>query len=119
MKTFLAVFTGAPDAMAKFAELDEATRKDRSAKGMEAWKKWGADHAERIVYSGGPLGKTKKVGPNGIADIRNAMAAFTIVKAASHEDAAAMFAGHAHFTLFPGDGVEVMECLPAPDKPRW
>jgi hypothetical protein len=28
--------------------------------------------------------------------------------------AAKLFEGHPHFTIFPGDGVEVMECLPIP-----
>jgi ribosomal protein S17 len=25
---------------------------------------------------------------------------------------------HPHFTIFPGDGVEIMECLPIPDMPK-
>ena len=28
--------------------------------------------------------------------------------------AAKMFEGHPHFTIFPGDSVEIMECLPLP-----
>jgi hypothetical protein len=27
-----------------------------------------------------------------------------------------MFVGHPHFTIFPGDGVEVMEVLPIPGE---
>jgi hypothetical protein len=54
------------------------------------------------------------VSPAGIADIRNNMSAFTIVQAESQEAAARLFLGHPHFTLFPGDGVEIMECLPVP-----
>jgi hypothetical protein len=37
-----------------------------------------------------------------------------IVKAESHEVAAKMFQEHPHFTIFPGDGVEIMECMPIP-----
>jgi hypothetical protein len=44
-----------------------------------------------------------------------ATAACTVVRAASHEDAAKLFEDHPHFTIFPGDGVEVMECLPIPE----
>lgn len=29
-------------------------------------------------------------------------------------NSAAMFVNHPHFTLFPGDAVEIMECLPIP-----
>jgi hypothetical protein len=25
-----------------------------------------------------------------------------------------MFEGHPHFTIFPGESIEVMECLPIP-----
>ena len=35
------------------------------------------------------------------------------VKAKSQKDAAKLFRNHAHFMIFPGDRVEVMECLPS------
>ena len=44
------------------------------------------------------------------------MAAFSIVQAESHEAAAKLFLNHPHFTIFPGDGVEIMECLPIPEQ---
>ncbi len=40
------------------------------------------------------------------------MTGFIVVQAESHEEAARMFEGHPHFAHFPGDSVEVMECLP-------
>jgi len=63
---------------------------------------------------GGPLGKTKSISSAGIADIRNAMTGYSLIKAESHEAAAKLFENHPHFTIFPGDAVEVMECLPIP-----
>jgi len=36
------------------------------------------------------------------------------VQAESHEAAANLFEGHPHFTIFPGDGIEVMEVLSIP-----
>jgi hypothetical protein len=63
---------------------------------------------------GGPLGKTKKISPKGIEDVTNAMGAFTIVRAESLEAAARLFSDHPHFTIFPGDAVEVMPILPIP-----
>ena len=82
--------------------------------GITAWHAWVERHKAAIVEMGAPLGKTKAVSPDGIADVRNAMTGFTIVRADSHEAAAKMFENHPHFTIFPGDGVEVMECLPVP-----
>jgi hypothetical protein len=39
-----------------------------------------------------------------------------IVQAESHEAAAKLFENHPHFTTFPGDSVEIMECLPLPPR---
>ena len=64
--------------------------------------------------TGGPLGKTKRVSAQGIADTKNAMTGYVIVQAESHEAAAKMFERHPHFTIFPGEAVEIMECLPIP-----
>ena len=72
------------------------------------------DHASSIVENGSPLGKTKKIDKNGISDTRNAIGAFIVVKAESHEDAAKMFLNHPHFMIFPGECVEIMEELPIP-----
>lgn len=114
MKNFLAVYTGSASGRTDWDALDEATRKQREQAGMEAWGKWVKANEKAIVDSGAPLGKTKRIDKKGIADIRNAMAAYTVVQAESHEAAAEIFKDHPHFTIFPGDGVEVMECLPMP-----
>jgi hypothetical protein len=114
MKTYLAVFTGSPAAMARWETLPEAERKKRETQGISAWKKWVADNAVAIVEMGGPLSRTKLVSTGGITDIRNNLGAFTVVRAQSQEEAARMFLNHPHFTIFPGEGVEVMEVLPVP-----
>jgi hypothetical protein len=114
MKKFLAVFTGNPDAVSIWQALEPAERQRREAEGMQAWGRWVETHADAIVDNGAPLGKTRRVTADGIADIRNQMAAYTVVQAESQEAAARLFEGHPHFTIFPGDGVEVMECLPIP-----
>lgn len=114
MKRYLAVFTGSPGAMASWEKLSESERERRHAAGMAAWQKWGADNAAAIVEMGGPLSRTKLVSKAGITDIRNNLSAFTIVQAESQEAAARLFQSHPHFTIFPGEGVEVMEVLPIP-----
>ncbi len=83
MKTFVAVFTGSPDAMARFQSLPRAERQ-------------------------------KRVTAQGVPDVRNEIGAYTVVRAETHDAAARMFEGHPHFTIFPGDGVDVMEQLPIP-----
>jgi len=110
----MAVFLGSPEAMQKYREMDEEMRKKNDKTGMEAWMEWGKKHGAAIVDWGSPLGKTKAVSKQGIADVSNEMGAWTIVEAESHEAAAELFLNHPHFTIFPGDRVEVMECLPMP-----
>lgn len=114
MKRFLAIYTGTPSSMAQWQALPDAERRQREAAAVAAWNAWGETHAGSILEQGGPLGRTKRVGKAGVSDIRNHMGAFVIVQAESHEEAAKMFVGHPHFTIFPGDGVEIMECLPIP-----
>ena len=117
MKTFLAIYIGTDAAVAKsgWNELDEAARKAREAAGMEAWMAWGEANAAAIVDQGAPLGKTKRASPEGISDLKNAMTGYVIVRAESHQAAARLFEDHPHFAIFPGDSVEIMECLPLPD----
>jgi len=114
MKHFLAVFTGTPESMDGWKSLDPAQRQAKEQAGMEAWKAWVEKHQASIVDQGAPLGKTKRISAGGITDIRNDMAAYNVVQAESHEAAAKLFEQHPHFTIFPGDAVEVMECLPMP-----
>lgn len=114
MKRYLAVFTGSPSAMARWETIPEPERQQKQAQGVAAWKKWATDNAAAIVEMGGPLSRTKLVSTGGISDIRNNLGAFAVVQAESQEEAARMFLNHPHFTIFPGEGVEVMEVLPIP-----
>jgi hypothetical protein len=108
VKKFLALYMGTPGATP--ADLDQAT----IAKGMAAWGGWMGEHAAVIVDSGGPLGKTKQTSKRGVSDMSNSVTGYVIVQAESHDAAARLFEGHPHFSIFPGDAVEVMECLPIP-----
>jgi hypothetical protein len=109
--TFLAIFLGSKTSprMAAWNSLSEEVRRTKMQEGIAAWKAWAEKHRD-----GGPLGKTKKVSEHGIEDISNLMSAYTIVRADSHDAAAKLFENHPHFTIFPGDSVEVMPVLPIP-----
>ena len=117
MKKFMAVYVGSPpntNPHSSWNSLSEDERNKRMAAGMKAWGQWVEDHKSIIVDNGGPLGKTKRTGPDGVSDIKNLLSGYTIVEAESHEAAARLFEKHPHFMLFPGDAVEVMEILPIP-----
>lgn len=116
MKNFLAVYIGTPESMekSKWNSLPEAERKQREQAGMQAWGDWMQKHQAAVVVQGAPLGKTKRIDPSGVSDIKNSLVGYVVVQAESHEAAARMFEKHPHFTIFPGDSVEIMECLPIP-----
>lgn len=114
MKKFVAIYTGSPAAISRWEALSESERTERQTTGMAAWHKWVEDNKSSVVEMGGPLGRTKLISSAGIGDIRNSITGFTIIEAASHDDAAKLFLNHPHFTVFPGEGVEVMEVMPVP-----
>lgn len=114
--TYLAVFLGSKTSprMKAWMALPEAERRAKEQQGMAAWKDWVEAHQAAIASMGGPLGKTKRIAKNGIEDVSNEMGAFTVVQAESHEAAARLFEDHPHFTIFPGESVEIMPVLPIP-----
>jgi YCII-related domain len=116
MKRFLAIYLGSRRSTAfnQWNAMDEAERKKREHSGTEAWMRWGKEHAKSIVDTGTPLGKTKRVDAGGVSDTKNMLTGYTIIEAESHEAAARLFASHPHFSIFPGEAVEIMECLPLP-----
>ena len=83
---------------------------------MAAWKAWIEKNRAAVSVMGGPLGRTKQVTERGIEDVSNAMGGFMIVTADSHEAAAGLFEQHPHFTIFPGESVEIMPVLPIPGE---
>lgn len=114
--TFLAVFLASKTSprMTAWDALPEVEKLEKREAGVAAWKAWAEKHRAEIVEMGGPLGKTKKVTPGGVADTRNELGAFMVIRADSHEAAARLFEKHPHFTIFPGDSVEIMPVLPIP-----
>jgi hypothetical protein len=118
MKKFLAIYLGSSESpgFKRWHAKPEPMRKKRERAGMEAWMQWGKEHERSIVDRGSPLGKTKRADGGGISDTKNAVCGYVIVEAESHEAAAQMFASHPHFSIFPGEAVEIMECLPIPSR---
>jgi len=114
--TFLAVFLGSKTSpqMTAWNALPEAERQAKMQRGMAAWHGWVDKHKSAIAEMGGPLGKTLKVDARGIAEVTNVMTGFTVIRAASQEEAAKLFENHPHFAIFPGESVEIMPVLPIP-----
>ncbi|HEY7929287.1 MAG TPA: hypothetical protein VID71_04705 [Steroidobacteraceae bacterium] len=114
--TYLALFLGSKTSPKRKAwdALPEAQRQAKEREGMSAWRAWTDKHQDVILSIGGPLGKTKTVSQQGVDDMSNDVGAFAVVRAQSHDAAAKLFENHPHFTLFPGESVEIMPVLPIP-----
>ncbi len=113
---YLAVFLSnkqSPKWRAWYA-MTEEERRAKDEVGLAALAAWDAAHEGVIVYAGGPLGPTKRVGDDGVTDVVNELTVFVVVRAPSHEAAAKLFENHPHCTIFPCDCVEVMPLLTGP-----
>ena len=99
--------------MKDWVAMSDVDRKQKEQEGMAAWHAWMDQYKDKII-DGSPLSKTTRVDMQGTSEVRNEMGAWTLVHADSREEAAQMFLSHPHFMIFPGDRVEVMECLPIP-----
>src|SRR5437868_2302629 len=71
-------------------------------------KAWIEKHAAQLSEKGTPLGKTKTVTKDGIADSRNDLNFYQIVEAESHEAAAQIFTDNPHIQI-PSSFIDVME----------
>jgi hypothetical protein len=114
--TYLAVFLSnktSPRWRAWYAMTDEEKRA-KDEEGLAALAAWDEAHKDSIVYTGGPLGPTKRTSADSVADVVNEMTVFVVVRAPSHEAAAKLFENHPHFTIFPCDCVDVMPLLGPP-----
>lgn len=110
MAKFLALFLVPPEVIENWKKTDEATRKPAEQKMMADWQAWMGKHGSAV--SGTEAGgKTKRVTASGISDTKNDVMLSAFVEAASHEEAAKMFADHPHLTI-PQSSIEIMEVRP-------
>ena len=114
MPRFLAVYTMRPENVARFRALPKAEQKAIDDAGLKQWADWEQANAASFADTGGMVGKTKRVTKDGISDAQNVFCGYVVVQAETIEVAARLFANHPHFTIFPGDGVDIMPFVTGP-----
>jgi len=116
MPRFLAVYTMKPEDLARFRERPKPEQEAIDAAGVKRWVDWEERNAASFADRGGMVGKTMRVTKDGIAAAVNPICGYVVVEAESIEAAARLFENHPHFSVFPGDGVDIMPFVtdPAP-----
>lgn len=71
--TYLAVFLSnkASPRWQAWHAMSKDQRRAKDEEGLTALEAWDEKHRDSIVYTGGPLGNTKRTSPDGIADVVN------------------------------------------------
>lgn len=114
MPRFLAVYTMQPDDLARFRALPKADQDAVDAVGLKQLAKWEKKNSASFPDPGGMVGKTLRVTKDGTAPATNPFCGYIVVEAESIEAAAKLFENHPHFSVFPGDGVDIMPFLTPP-----
>ncbi|MBV9349170.1 MAG: hypothetical protein JO026_00275 [Patescibacteria group bacterium] len=111
MKKYIALYL-APVSVLE--EMANATPEQAKA-GMNAWMAWAKKTGSALIEMGAPLGNAKHITRNGIADAKSEVCGYSIVEAASAEEAAKLFEDHPHVRAMMSASVEVLEFMPMED----
>lgn len=111
MKKFLVLFLSPVSVLEEWMNKPKEERKAEEDRMSVEWKKWIKDNEDSIIEAPAGAGKTKTVNQKGIIDTRNDVMMYAIVKANSHDEAAALFVNHTHLQI-PEATIEIMEINP-------
>jgi len=113
MKNFFILFKCEENSVNhdNWKKLSDEIQKEKLSIGKKKLEHWFEKNKDFIVI---PMtefeDKLLYVDNNGLNEVKRKMGAFMQIKANSLEDAAGLFKSHPHFSIFPGDGIEVVEC---------
>lgn len=116
MPRFLAIYMMKPENVVRFRAMPKAEQDAVDAAGVPQWVAWEKANAASFASKGGMVGKTKRVTGDGIADAQNDICGYVVVEADSIEAAAKLFENHPHFSIFPGDAVDIMPFVTGPEN---
>lgn len=109
-KKFIVMYHIPTAVMDDWKKIDPEKRKAEEEKLMGEWGAWTKGHAAMILDTNAG-GKTKLVTASGVSDFKNDIVLYSIVEAASHEEAAKPFENHPHLKI-PQASIQIMEIRP-------
>ncbi len=95
------------------AEMFANTPPEQMAAGMALWQEWHEKCGSAIVDPGAPLDKSTLVAAGLSKPEASSITGYTLLQAASLEDAVELIKGHPHFRA-PGSSVQILECVRMP-----
>jgi hypothetical protein len=115
MKKFVVLYQSeAAAAGGSTAEAIANTSPEQMKAGMALWQAWHAKCKDAILDLGAPLGGAVRVDAGGPAPEHSAISGYSILQAASKEDAVKLMEGHPHFHM-PGASIQILEVVPMPN----
>src|SRR5277367_4425775 len=90
------------------SEMIANTPPEQMAAGMALWEAWHKKGGDTIIDLGAPLDKSTTVTRGSSAPIKTSITGYSILEAASIEEAVALMKDHPHFHM-PGSSVEILE----------
>ncbi len=113
MKKFMAIYMMPAAGLGDWMKTDPKTRKAAEVKMQGEWHEWMKKHTTAFTGITAGLGKTKRVTPAGVDDVKNDLMLYSVVEAESADAAAKIFEGHPHLGI-PDAWIDVMEINPLP-----
>lgn len=110
MKKFLVLYKVSADAGKQTA----AMTPEQQAAGMNAWMTWAQQCGEKLVDLGQPLANAVSVTPEGTETADTPIAGFSILQAATREEALQLLQGHPHLGWNATCTIELHEAQPLP-----
>jgi hypothetical protein len=106
MHKYIVLFLAPAHVMDAWMKTKESERAVAEKKMRDDWDAWMTVHASMIKETNAG-GKTKRVTSAGVVDARNDIMLYSVIEAASHEDAAKAYEGHPHLGI-PEASIEIM-----------
>ena len=106
MSRFLVLYLTPASVLEEWMNKDPEERKAEEAKMGADWNAWTEKNGSMVMETNG-AGKTKRVTPDGVADVKNDVMMYSIVEADSQEAAAAIFVDHPHLQI-PQATIDIM-----------
>jgi hypothetical protein len=112
MKKFVVLYR-VPEGSPSTAEMMANSTPEQMKAGMAIWQAWQDKADSAILDVGAPLDHLHTVTAKGSAEGKSTITGYTLLQAASMEEAIRLMEGHPHFHV-PNASIEILESVPMP-----